>query len=183
MTTKAFYANWSEEDQEYVGLSFRFPSLSYMDKTEEGAIAGIKHLVEECMTEESSESDFFNTPNTELLEAIAKLRYEFDTRLTKDLQTYDASVDERLDKLKEEMRIIAYDMTMKALYNSKPQTRHPQQGQEALFWKEIKNIFSEEAPDSPKRLWSFMAQWAKDNNVPGAIEIYQHGGNYIRKGY
>ena len=89
-------------------------------------------------------------------------------------------IDGKIDELRQEMRMIAYDMTMKALYNAKPQ---PAQGQDALFWKEIKNIFSEEAPDSPQRLWSFIAQWAKDNNVPGAIAIYQHGGNYIRKGY
>jgi hypothetical protein len=124
-----------------------------------------------------------NDDRSELEAAIAKLRYEFDTRITKDLQTYDALIDERLGALKEEMRMIAYDMTMKALYNSRPQAQQPPQGQDALFWKQVKDIYAEEAPDSPKRLWNFIADWANKQGVTGGSEIYQHGGNYIRKGY
>jgi hypothetical protein len=79
--------------------------------------------------------------------------------------------------------MIAYDMTMKALYNSRPQAQQPPQGQDALFWKQVKDIYAEEAPDSPKRLWNFIADWANKQGVTGGSEIYQHGGNYIRKGY
>ncbi len=33
---------WSEEDQEYVGLCVEFPSLSWLDKKPEAALAGIR---------------------------------------------------------------------------------------------------------------------------------------------
>ena len=40
---------WSEEDQEHVGLCTEFPSLSWLDKTPEKALAGIRKLVKECL--------------------------------------------------------------------------------------------------------------------------------------
>lgn len=36
---------WSEEDQEHVGLCAEFPSLSWIEKTPEKALAGIRRLV------------------------------------------------------------------------------------------------------------------------------------------
>ena len=36
---------WSDEDEEHVGLCTEFPSLSWLDETSEGALAGIKKLV------------------------------------------------------------------------------------------------------------------------------------------
>ena len=36
---------WSEEDEEYVGLCAEFPSLSWLCKTQQGALDGIQKLV------------------------------------------------------------------------------------------------------------------------------------------
>ncbi|MBD3370027.1 toxin-antitoxin system HicB family antitoxin [Candidatus Fermentibacteria bacterium] len=40
---------WSEEDQEYVGLCTEFPSLSWLDETQEEALQGIRQLVSEVV--------------------------------------------------------------------------------------------------------------------------------------
>jgi predicted HicB family RNase H-like nuclease len=40
---------WSEEDQEYVGLCIEFPSLSWLDKKPEAALAGIRKMVAEAV--------------------------------------------------------------------------------------------------------------------------------------
>mgnify|MGYP006289387527 CR=1 FL=1 len=40
---------WSEEDQEYVGLCTEFPSLSWLDETQEDALQGIRQLVSEVI--------------------------------------------------------------------------------------------------------------------------------------
>ena len=37
---------WSEEDKEFVGTCDKFPSLSYLAKTEEEALKGIEWLTE-----------------------------------------------------------------------------------------------------------------------------------------
>ena len=47
----AYRVLWSEEDQEYVGLCSEFPSLSWLDATQEKALKGIKKLVSECITD------------------------------------------------------------------------------------------------------------------------------------
>jgi predicted HicB family RNase H-like nuclease len=40
-----YRVTWSEEDNEYVGLCAEFPSLSWLDRTPEGALKGIRKLV------------------------------------------------------------------------------------------------------------------------------------------
>ena len=42
---------WSEEDQEHVGLCAEFQSLSWLDKTPEKALAGIRKLVKSCLVD------------------------------------------------------------------------------------------------------------------------------------
>lgn len=42
---------WSEEDQEYVGLCAEFPSLSWLDRTPEAALKGIRRLVKQVIKE------------------------------------------------------------------------------------------------------------------------------------
>lgn len=44
-----YRVTWSEEDQEHVGLCAEFPSLSWLEKTPEKALAGIRKLVKECI--------------------------------------------------------------------------------------------------------------------------------------
>ncbi|MCB0128781.1 MAG: hypothetical protein KDE58_41230 [Caldilineaceae bacterium] len=42
---------WSEEDGEFVGLCSEFPSLSWLDETQQGALQGITDLVNAVATE------------------------------------------------------------------------------------------------------------------------------------
>lgn len=44
-----FRVEWSEADQEYVGLCSAFPSLSWLDENPEEAEAGIRRLVSEVL--------------------------------------------------------------------------------------------------------------------------------------
>jgi predicted HicB family RNase H-like nuclease len=45
----AYRVTWSEEDQEYVGLCTEFPSLSWLDESQELALKGIRELVAETI--------------------------------------------------------------------------------------------------------------------------------------
>ena len=42
---------WSEDDQEYIGLCSEFPSLSWLEGTQEKTLKGIKKLVNECISD------------------------------------------------------------------------------------------------------------------------------------
>ena len=42
----AYRIMWSDEDMEYVGLCAEFPSLSWLAKNPEGALQGIRKIVE-----------------------------------------------------------------------------------------------------------------------------------------
>jgi predicted HicB family RNase H-like nuclease len=44
-----YRVTWSEHDQEYVGLCTEFPSLSWLGKTPESALKGIREIVEEVI--------------------------------------------------------------------------------------------------------------------------------------
>ncbi len=44
-----YRVTWSEEDQEHVGLCAEFPSLSWLDKTPEAALKGIRRIVEDVI--------------------------------------------------------------------------------------------------------------------------------------
>lgn len=46
-----FRLTWSEEDQEHVGVCDEFPSLSWLEKSPEAALAGIRTLVTESVAE------------------------------------------------------------------------------------------------------------------------------------
>ena len=47
----AYRVLWSEDDQEYVGLCSEFSSLSWLEPTQEGALKGIRKLVNECISD------------------------------------------------------------------------------------------------------------------------------------
>lgn len=40
-----YRVTWSEEDQEYIGLCVEFPGMSWLDKSQEKALVGIRKLV------------------------------------------------------------------------------------------------------------------------------------------
>ena len=44
-----YRVTWSAEDQEYVGLSVEFPSLSWLADSLDEAFSGIRRLVAECV--------------------------------------------------------------------------------------------------------------------------------------
>ncbi|MCX7045593.1 MAG: type II toxin-antitoxin system HicB family antitoxin [Candidatus Sumerlaeota bacterium] len=46
-----YRVTWSEEDSEYVGLCAEFPSLSWLAKTPETALRGIRSLVSSAVNE------------------------------------------------------------------------------------------------------------------------------------
>ena len=47
----AYRVQWSEEDQEYVGLCAEFPSLSWLTRSPGAALNGIRRLVRETVSE------------------------------------------------------------------------------------------------------------------------------------
>lgn len=46
-----FRVTWSEEDQEHVGLCAEFPSLSWLAKSPESALRGIRKVVSDAVTD------------------------------------------------------------------------------------------------------------------------------------
>ena len=46
-----YRVTWSEEDGEYVGLCVEFPSLSWLEKSQEKALLGIRKVVAETVTD------------------------------------------------------------------------------------------------------------------------------------
>jgi predicted HicB family RNase H-like nuclease len=52
-----YRVTWSEEDQEHVGLCAEFSSLSWLEKTPEAALAGIRKLVRECVRDLKSHNE------------------------------------------------------------------------------------------------------------------------------
>lgn len=42
---------WSDDDNEFVGLCAEFPSLSWLAKTQEEALQGIKYVVADVVSE------------------------------------------------------------------------------------------------------------------------------------
>ena len=47
----SYRVTWSEEDGEYVGLCAEFPSLSWLARTPEGALKGIRRLVSKVVAD------------------------------------------------------------------------------------------------------------------------------------
>ena len=46
-----YRVTWSEEDHEYVGLCAEFPSLSWLESSQEKALAGVRKLVKETVAD------------------------------------------------------------------------------------------------------------------------------------
>jgi len=47
----AYRVIWSEEDKEYVGLCAEFPSLSWLARTQEEALKGIRKIVHDVIAD------------------------------------------------------------------------------------------------------------------------------------
>jgi predicted HicB family RNase H-like nuclease len=63
-----YRVTWSDEDQEYVGLCVEFPSLSWLAKTPEVALKGIREVVADVVKEMRERSETIPQP-------IASKRY------------------------------------------------------------------------------------------------------------
>ena len=46
-----YRVTWSEEDEEYVGLCAEFPSLSWLEKSPEKSLSGIRKLVKDTVAD------------------------------------------------------------------------------------------------------------------------------------
>lgn len=71
-----YRVTWSPEDGEHVGLCTEFPSLSWLEKTPEAALAGIRKLVAESVADMVSDGEPVPEP-------IAERKYsgEFKVRI------------------------------------------------------------------------------------------------------
>ena len=63
-----YRVTWPEDDQEYAGLCTEFPSLSWLDKTPEATLKGIREIVESVI-EDMKQTD------EEIPQPIACKRY------------------------------------------------------------------------------------------------------------
>lgn len=72
-----YRVTWSEEDEEYVALCVEFPSLSWLDKTPELALKGIRKIVAEVVSD-------MDKNNEKIPEPIASKNYsgKFMVRVT-----------------------------------------------------------------------------------------------------
>ncbi|MBN1652294.1 MAG: toxin-antitoxin system HicB family antitoxin [Deltaproteobacteria bacterium] len=52
-----FRVEWSEEDGEYVGICAELPSLSWVAKTAEGALRGIRKVAKEAVRDMAASSE------------------------------------------------------------------------------------------------------------------------------
>ncbi len=46
-----YRVTWSEDDNEYIGLCVEFPSLSWLEKTPESALKGIREVIAEVVND------------------------------------------------------------------------------------------------------------------------------------
>lgn len=57
-----YRVTWSQDDGEYVGLCAEFPSLSWLAKTPEAALKGIRKVVAEVITDLQANSEAVPEP-------------------------------------------------------------------------------------------------------------------------
>jgi len=57
-----YRVTWSEDDNEYVGLCAEFPSLSWLARTPEAALKGIRELVANIVTDMTTRDEAIPEP-------------------------------------------------------------------------------------------------------------------------
>jgi predicted HicB family RNase H-like nuclease len=60
-----YRVTWSPEDKEHVGLCVEFPSLSWLASTPEEALAGIRQVVTEVVTDMQASNELIPKPLAE----------------------------------------------------------------------------------------------------------------------
>ncbi len=88
-----YRVTWSEEDQEYVGLCAEFPSLSWLEKTPEKALAGMRKLVEECVSDMQANNEAIPKPiATKIYSGKFMVRVPPETHRSLAIQAAEAGV-------------------------------------------------------------------------------------------
>ncbi len=59
-----YRVTWSEEDGEHVGLCAEFPSLSWLAKTPDKALSGIRQVVKDCVKDMKLQGEEIPEPLT-----------------------------------------------------------------------------------------------------------------------
>ncbi len=75
-----YRVTWSEEDGEYVGLCAEFPSLSWLDDSQEAALRGIRSVVVEVISDMQSSNEPIPQPL-----AVKHYSGEFTVRIPPDV--------------------------------------------------------------------------------------------------
>jgi predicted HicB family RNase H-like nuclease len=57
-----YRVSWSEEDGEFVGTCVEFPSLSWLDKKQEGALKGIRKLILDTLKDMKTNGEVLPEP-------------------------------------------------------------------------------------------------------------------------
>ena len=57
-----YRVTWSEEDKEYIGLCAEFPSLSWLAKTPESALKGIRKVVSDVVIDMQKNNESIPAP-------------------------------------------------------------------------------------------------------------------------
>jgi predicted HicB family RNase H-like nuclease len=57
-----YRVTWSEEDKEYVGLCAEFPSLSWLAKTPESALKGIRNVIADVVNDMKANNELVPDP-------------------------------------------------------------------------------------------------------------------------
>ena len=88
-----YRVTWSEEDQEHVGLCAELPSLSWLERTPEKALAGIRKLVQNCVLEMQSKNEAIPEPiATKSFSGKFMVRVPPETHRTLTIQAAEAGV-------------------------------------------------------------------------------------------
>ena len=75
-----YRVTWSEEDKEYVGFCAEFPSLSWLDDSQEAALQGIRKVIEEVVSDMQSNGEQIPQPL-----ALKNYRGTFTVRIPPDV--------------------------------------------------------------------------------------------------
>ncbi|MGH1471132.1 MAG: type II toxin-antitoxin system HicB family antitoxin [Cellvibrionaceae bacterium] len=88
-----YRVTWSEEDQEYVGLCAELPSLSWLEKTPEKALGGIRKLVKDCISDMQASNEAIPEPiSTKSYSGKFMVRVPPETHRSLAIQAAEAGV-------------------------------------------------------------------------------------------